>query len=89
VLCHLNHPLPILFAWVIFEIWPHFLPGLAWTVVLLCFHMKEDEKHMPLCLSIIWDGVWWTFLYLGLHQPTKLPISASQEARSTGLNHCT
>jgi hypothetical protein len=45
-----------------------------------------DDRCVPPCLVIGWDGVLWTFC-LGWLQTKILLISTSQVARIIGLNH--
>jgi hypothetical protein len=73
------------------EIGSHFLPRLAWTIVLLFYashtiaEMTGVHNHFQL-FFFYWYGVLWTLLGFfspGWPQPIILLISVSQEARIT------
>jgi hypothetical protein len=71
------------------EIGSHFLPRMAWTVVLLfyaCPHSWEDRSVLPLPAFFHWDGSPNFFVHVWPGTRILL-ISVSQGARLTGMSH--
>jgi hypothetical protein len=65
----------------------HFLPMRPWTTILLFMLLCSwDDRHVPPCPPIGWDGVFRTFCPNWPWNAILL-ISASQVARITGVSH--
>jgi hypothetical protein len=55
---------PALFVVVILEIGSHFMSRPTWTMIPLFYASccSQDDRYMPPCPTIGWDGISWTFL---------------------------
>jgi hypothetical protein len=71
---------------ICFQTGSYFMSELAWTSVLLFVLPSWEDRLLPLCPIIGWDGVLQTF-GPGWPQTVMLPFSASQVARIIGLSY--
>jgi hypothetical protein len=80
-----------LFSLVILEIGSHFLPKLAWTLILLFYasHYTWDDRHVPPCPTFFhWDGVLQTFFLPRLvwnYDPPYLSLPSTLDGRHVPL----
>jgi hypothetical protein len=88
-MCSTMWAMPALFALIIFYIGSHFMFRLAWASSLFILpHIVGDDRHIPPCPAICWNGSLWTFC-TGWPRTEILLISVSQAVRITGVRYDT